>query len=121
MSPISERFSEFAEKYRLVQAYRSSLGAAMTAWGWVQERMWPVYSTGLILSALFMLASANEKQILADHLYGSDVVLQKEREKTVEEARKLFREESVQGVKQVVWMLPSGEFRGEYKERYGNV
>ncbi|RNF14213.1 uncharacterized protein Tco025E_05900 [Trypanosoma conorhini] len=118
---MSERFSEFAEKYRLVQAYRASVGAAVQAWGWLQERAWPVYSTGLILSVLCVLATAHEKQILADSLYGGDVVLKNEREKTVEGARKLFQEEAAQGVKQLVWMLPAGEFRSEYHERHGKV
>nr|AGN32899.1 hypothetical protein [Trypanosoma rangeli] len=118
---MSERFSEFAEKYHLVQAYRTSLKAAMTAWGWLQERAWPVYSTGVILSVLCALAVAHEKQILADSLYGGDIVLKNEREKVVDEARKLLQEEATQGVKQVVWMLPSGEFRSEYHDRHGKV
>ncbi|KEG11543.1 hypothetical protein DQ04_02511020 [Trypanosoma grayi] len=118
---MSERFSDFAERYHVLKAYRASLTAATAAWGWVCERLWPVYTTGIILSALCMLASAQEKQILADHLHGADAAFQKDPALTVEEARKLFQEESAQGVKQVVWMLPSNEFRREYNERHGKA
>ncbi|ORC88687.1 uncharacterized protein TM35_000151180 [Trypanosoma theileri] len=126
---MSGKFSEFVEKYHILPVYRSSLTAVMTAWGWVSERTWPIYSTGVILSVLCMLASAQEKQILADHLYGCDARFQQQQEpkekeaaaQAVEEARKLFHEESSQGVKQVVWMLPRDEFRREYEERHGRA
>ncbi|KAH9597233.1 hypothetical protein LSM04_006335 [Trypanosoma melophagium] len=124
---MSGKFSEFAEKYHILPVYRTSLTAVMAAWGWVSERAWPIYSTGVILSVLCMLASAQEKQILADHLYGSDKRFQRQEQQkeaavqTVEEARKLFQEESSQGVKQVVWMLPRDEYRREYEERHGRA
>lgn len=100
------------------------IDGAMAVYGFVSENLWPIYSAGAILSAVFMLAVAQEKQILGDHLHGSPRSVQLrdgKRDETIIRAKKLLEEESSIAIKQDVWALPKAEFEKEYAAAHGDV
>nr|CCC95174.1 conserved hypothetical protein [Trypanosoma congolense IL3000] len=92
-----------------------------SAYTMVKEGTWAIYTTSMLVSVLVALASSHEKQIMADHLYGSDATLQQQQERSniIESGRKHLLEEASQGVKQMVWIMPREEFLREYHERHG--
>ncbi|EPY31419.1 hypothetical protein STCU_03280 [Strigomonas culicis] len=106
----------------LKKGLRLSLNAGVTAWTWVQERLWPIYSTTIVICVFHMIAVASEKQALADHCLG-DVsgAFEKDKDARITEAKKLFNEEVSLAVKERVWALPDRAFKKEYAERHGDL
>ena len=88
-------------------------------YNWLEPRVWPVYSTGMIVSAIAIMAAVNEKQLLADHLFGSNDVLRTEGDETLRKANSLFDDELAKGVKEDVWGMPRAKFSREYAMRHG--
>lgn len=118
---MTEALYNFIESERFQRVSGIVSSGASTIYQWLSERVWAVYTTGAFVSVLVALGSAHEKQILADHLYGSHAPLQQQQERsnTIEGGKKLLQEEASQGVRQVVWMMPREDFMQEYRERHG--
>ncbi len=38
---------------------------------WSLEKLWPVYSLGMVVAAVSLVGAVHEKSVLADHFYGS--------------------------------------------------
>ncbi|KPA79128.1 putative mitochondrial hypothetical protein [Leptomonas pyrrhocoris] len=114
--------SSWMEKYSVHKMLNTTLGAAQAAWGWAQERLWPIYSAAIVLSLFQMIAIASEKQIMADHYFGDvDGSFDTKKEELVTDAKKLFNEEVTVAVKEHVWQLPPAAFRREYNSRLGSA
>lgn len=102
----------------------TGVDGALAIYGWATEHLWPIYSAGAVLSAVFMLVVAQEKQILGDHLHGSPRAVQLrgtgKREETIQRAQKLLDEEASIAIKQDVWALPKAEFEREYNASHAD-
>ena len=85
-------------------------GLGAMAWGYVTERLWPVYSTGMVVGTLMLIASMHEKQTLADHFFGHKANVA---ESEVEEAQQLMEDELHRAVKRDVYRMPASEFQAE--------
>ena len=121
---ISTQTMGFLSAIKSNQYIAMGIDGAMAVYGFVSENLWPIYSAGAILSAVFMLAVAQEKQILGDHLHGSPRSVQLrdgKRDETIIRAKKLLEEESSIAIKQDVWALPKAEFEKEYAAAHGDV
>jgi len=92
------------------------LGAQMGA-SWLKDQLWPIYSTGVVVGALCLLASVHEKTLLADHYYGANHSLQDHQEKEIKHASTVMEEDSAKAVKQYVWGLSQEEFKQLARER----
>lgn len=90
---------------------------ARKVYGWISENLWPVYSTGIVISVVCMLGAAQEKQILADHLYGQNKHFSENTTEVVDAASKQMDEEVAVGIKQDVFSLPKLKFVNEYESR----
>jgi hypothetical protein len=44
---------------------------AFAIYGWVQERIWPIYSIGMVVAAVSLVGAVYEKQMIADYAFGS--------------------------------------------------
>lgn len=107
-------FLSFLKQNRYIA---TSVDGAISVYEYCTEKLWPVYSAGAVLSAIFMLAVAQEKQILGDHLHGSPRSVQLrdgKREETIQKGHKLLEEEASIAIKQDVWALPKADFEQEY-------
>eukprot|EP00758_Cryptobia_borreli_P012634 Tbor_TRINITY_DN5765_c3_g1::TRINITY_DN5765_c3_g1_i1::g.20151::m.20151 len=80
------------------------------------ESLWPIYCCSIIISIFPLLGVSQEKQILADHLYGNGNNMTVE---IAKEAAVLLDEESNIAIKHQVWGLSGGDFRREYVARHG--
>jgi hypothetical protein len=112
--------SSIIETIKENTAFRTVVSAVKVTYGYVSERMWAVYSVGVVTSAICMIAAAQEKQTLADHLYGSNLKFRENAGEAASETAKLMKDEVSLAVKQAVWSLPANEFRNEYRERHGD-
>jgi len=110
MAGLLERITEHS-------FYRRGLEASRAAWHWLKEGLWPVYSVGMVVSAICIIAAAQEKQTLADHLYGANTEFRDDNLAVSTRSAKLFKEESAVAVKQEVWSLSKEEFEAEYNQR----
>lgn len=99
---------------------QTAVRATTTVWAWVKVRLWPLYSTGIIVSTLCLIASAQEKQLLADHLYGANPVLRNNRDDSVRDAKNKFEEDTTVAVKKHVFGMTRSEFDAEYSARHGS-
>ncbi|CAD2222206.1 hypothetical protein AGDE_04329 [Angomonas deanei] len=98
--------------------------AAKSSYTWIQERLWPICSCGIVLTVFHMIAAAQEKQIMADHFYGKSfgekaVAEESYTDAIVADSKKFFHEEVTVAVKENVWHLSDGAFSREYNDRYG--
>eukprot|EP00744_Colponema_vietnamica_P009025 GILI01012850.1.p1 GENE.GILI01012850.1~~GILI01012850.1.p1 ORF type:complete len:117 (-),score=29.58 GILI01012850.1:83-433(-) len=101
----------------------TGVDGALAIYGWASEHLWPIYSAGAVLSAVFMLAVAQEKQILGDHLHGSPRAVELrggKRDETIQRAQKLLDEEASIAVKQDVWALRKADFDAEYNASHAD-
>ena len=113
--------SAFIETIKENSALRTVVGAVKTTYSYVTERLWPVYSVGIVVSAICMIAAAQEKQMVADHLFGSNTMFRENPSEAASATSKLMKDEVGIAVKQAVWSMPKGEFQSEYSERLGDV
>eukprot|EP01084_Bolivina_argentea_P207069 353386_1 len=86
-------------------------------WGWSSQHLWPLYSTGAIVSALAVVAAVHEKQMVADHLYGSNPVLKEEGEEMMRRCASQFEDALQRGVKEDVYGLSQSQFQAEMRAR----
>jgi hypothetical protein len=100
----------------------STVSFVKTSYAWVTARLWPVFTAGMVVSAICVIATSHEKQLLADHLYGSNGALRAdEADETLRKANALFDDELSRAVKADVWALSSSQFRAEYNARHGSA
>lgn len=107
----------FVEKIREHPITTTSIVAVRKVYGWVTENLWPVYSTGIVVSVMCMLAASQEKQILADHLYGRNQRFTENTTEITDNASKQLDEEVSIGIKRDVFTMSKAEFEGEYEAR----
>ena len=91
---------------------RVTVAAAKVTYGYVRERLWPVYSTGMVFGTLMLIASMHEKQTLADHFYGHKRTPSTE---DVDAASQLMEDELHRAVKTDVYRMPAAQFQAEHK------
>ena len=113
--------SAFIETVKENSAVRTVVSAVKVTYSWVTERLWPVYSVGIVVSAVCMIAAAQEKQIVADHLFGSNAKFRENPTEVAAATSKLMKDEVSIAVKQAVWNMPKNEFQSEYAERHGDA
>ena len=112
--------SDLWERVKELTVVRKTITVGTTVYSWTQERLWPVFSTGMVLSAVFLIANAQEKQTLADHLYGGNKTLRGEDgSDVVQKSSKALEDDIAISIKHEVWGMPAAEFRDEYRQRYG--
>ena len=85
-------------------------GLGALVYGYVTERLWPVYSTGMVVGTLMLIASMHEKQTIADHFFGHKAKVTNEE---VEEAQQLMDDELHRAVKRDVYRMPASKFHEE--------
>ena len=107
--------SSYLEAFTSHSVVRKATSIATTAFGWVQGNLWPVYSTGIVVATVCLLAASVEKQMLADHYYGESAGSIKAKNGSAA-ASKLLDDEASASVKQSVWHLPKQKFEEEYSE-----
>ncbi len=116
-----EKMSSFLETIKENSAFRMLVSAVKVSYGYVSERMWAVYSVGVVTSAICMIAAAQEKQTLADHLYGSNLKFREAPSELASATSKLMKDEVSLAVKQSVWSMSPSEFQSEYRDRHGDA
>lgn len=106
----------------LRKGWRKGMGAAMAVWEWVEARLWPIYSAAMLISIANMIAVSSEKQIMADHYFGSAKnPLAEDKETLVQESKKLFNEDVTLAIRERVWQLPERSFVREYADRHNTL
>ena len=105
---------QLIEQLKENSTFQHCMQGARFAYAYVQTTLWPVYSTGMILSALCIIAAAQEKQMMADYLYGSRSTLQDDADAIVRRSTQMFDDETAHAVKQDVYSLTNAEFAAEY-------
>jgi len=119
MRIVSQSTFYILQNENILKGWRKGVSAAMTVWGWVEARLWPIYSAAMIISIVNMIAVSSEKQIMADHYFGSATnPLSEDKETLLQESKKLFNEEVTLAIKEKVWQLPEGSFMREYADRH---
>jgi hypothetical protein len=93
------------------RAVRLSKAAVGMTWGYVTERVWPVYSTGMIFGTLMLIASMHEKQTIADHFFGHHK--SKIGAEEIEAATQLMDDEIQLAVKRDVYRMDAAKFSAE--------
>ncbi|CCW62531.1 unnamed protein product [Phytomonas sp. EM1] len=107
--------SEFFQNDNLLKGFRTTITAVKTVWEWTRDRLWPMYTVAVVISIFNMIAISSEKQILADHFYGSgDRTFEAEKNSRIEEGKKYFNEEVSLAVKEKVWQMPPEVFKRQY-------
>ena len=96
---------------------RKSIMGAQWGASWLKDQLWPIYSTGIVVGALCLLASVHEKSLLADHYYGANHVLIDQQDREVKNAAAIMEDDASKAVKQYVWGLSSAEFKQLATER----
>jgi hypothetical protein len=96
------------------RAFKLTVAAAAVTWNYVTERLWPIYSSGMVFGTIMLIASMHEKQTIADHFFGhkSEVTAEE-----VENASQLMEDELHRAVKADVYRMPAAEFQAEYALR----
>lgn len=113
--------SGLLERIKEVTVVRKAISIGGTVYAWTSEQLWPLYSTGMVLSAVFLIANIQEKQTLADHLYGGNKTVRGEDgQEVVQKASKRLEDDIALGIKHDVWTMPAAEFKDEYRQRYGD-
>ena len=91
---------------------RKTLTAGFWLYERIEEQLWPLYSSGVVVGALCLLSSMTEKTVVADHLCTRGRMdLQDQAESEIKKASQLMEAESLKSVKNYVWSLPSDEFQ----------
>lgn len=102
--------SKFVEKLHLRKVYHSVITGGMTVYEYLTSRLWPLYSAAIVLSVFQMIAVSAEKQILADHYYGTGNTVElsdsSKKAKLLEDSKKYFNEEVTLAIKENVWSMP---------------
>eukprot|EP00760_Papus_ankaliazontas_P002434 PhM_4_TR10/c0_g1_i1/m.587 len=101
-----------------IRKFRTGFGLVSS---WVKDQLWPIYSTGVVLGAVCLIASVHEKTMLADHLYGATSDLGDNTETVTKNATALMEEESVKSVKNFVWGLKKADFHDLHTARGGSA
>lgn len=107
------------ERVREHPVTNTVVGYASVGIAFVQVHLWPVFSTGMVLGTVAIVAAAYEKQMIADHLFGGSHAAKRRDAEAVSNASELLDEESTIAVKRAVWHLPRSEFKHEYIARHG--
>lgn len=97
-------------------AYKGLVGLGRTSYDFVMGHVWPVYSTGVAVGFMFLLAAMHEKQTIADTQFG-DGRLAKDPEECaglMKHASELLEEEVNQSVKSDVYALSHAELKAEH-------
>lgn len=98
---------------------------AVIGYSIVMDNMWAVSSSTILLSSMYLLAISQEKQLMADYMYGAphgEAVTKQlsGRPELVADAQKVFESEVALGVKRDVWGLPKKKFEEEYRSAGGD-
>eukprot|EP00796_Vickermania_ingenoplastis_P007442 gene7442-5240_t len=88
-----------------------------TAYQIVKASLWPVFSTGILLSAFNLICLSSEKQIIADHYYGDADTFEAEKTELLAESKRLFQEELSTAIKEHVWQMPQNLVEHAFRER----
>lgn len=64
IDPDATTFQERVMKHELTQT-------ALGLYNWVHERLWPIYSIGMVVAAVSIVGAVYEKQVIADYAFGS--------------------------------------------------
>ncbi len=106
--------SSIADKITDSTVFKYSLAAVKVSYGYVSERLWPVYSVGMVIGTMMLIASMHEKQILADSLFGGKQGVTQEE---TAEATQLMDDELHRAVKVDVYRLSAADFAAEAAQR----
>lgn len=107
----------FLDKIREHPVSTTTVVTVRKVYAWATENLWPVYSAGVIVSAMCMLAACQEKQTLADHLYGNNKTFQSDRSDIVGHAGKQMDEEISYAIKHDVFAMSKSAFEAEHEAR----
>lgn len=111
------------EKWNLQKTYNNVVAATGAAWGWVKSVMWPVYSAAIVISIFRIIAVASQRQVMADHYYGSSTggaFDNSDSDELVKEGKKFYNEELALSIKASVWAEGESAFKREHAARHGN-
>lgn len=107
----------FLTKVREHPITSTTVMGARAVYSFVTETLWPVYSTGIVVGAICMIAASHEKQQVLDHLYGNNKQMKEDASAIVTESSKQFGNEVSYSIKQNVYSMPRAEFESEYAAR----
>ena len=97
---------------------------AIIGYSIVMDNLWSVSSSTILLSSMYLLVISQEKQLMADYMYGAPqgkgIAKLSGRPEMVTEAQKIFEAEVATGVKRDVWALPKHKFEQEYRSAGGD-
>ena len=100
-------FSALFERVTNSGVYRTGAGIVH----WTMDKIWPVYSIGMVVAAVALVGAVHEKQALADFFYGQATSEQ------LEEAARLAQasmdDETTHLVKTEIFSLSRAKFRSE--------
>ncbi len=104
------------EKIKNSQAYVTCGRLWSAAWGWTKETLWPVYTTGMVLSVVCLIAGAYEKQVMVDSYFGCSKA-REDLDKDLKQASELLDKQSTSEVKREVWEMDREKFLAKYEQR----
>ena len=107
----------FLTKIREHPVTSNTVMGVRAVYTFVTETLWPVYSTGIVVGAICMIAASHEKQLVLDHLYGANKAMKDDATAITTESSKQFSNEVTYSIKQHVYSLPRDEFDREYAAR----
>lgn len=111
--------SEMLERVHNTRVYKTSRVVVSAVYGYVSDRLWPVYSTGMVVGSLLLIASMHEKQTIADHYFGAKCAKEALESEQVSAATQLMEDELQRAVKVDVYNMPASEFAAEHSQRHG--
>ena len=94
---------------KIISSPAFQYGHALYQWG--MEKIWPVYSMGMIVAAVSLVGAVHEKQALADHMYGS--VPSDQVNQHAEAAQNSLDDETASLVRSEVFTWSRNKFRHE--------
>ena len=97
----------YLEKIQSSTAYKVGRGIVE----WSLEKLWPVYSLGMVVAAVSLVGAVHEKSVLADHFYGS--VNSETIEKAAETAQSSLDDETTALVRHEVFQYSRDKFRAQ--------
>lgn len=95
----------FIEKITASTPYKIGRGVVE----WSLDKLWPVYSLGMVVAAVSLVGAVHEKSVLADHFYGS--VNSETINKAAEAAQNSFDDETSALVRHEVFQYSRDKFR----------